>query len=60
MTKTMVKTFNGYKVVYHSDYKTNPFVITRGGKVVERYRDFHSCLYWLTQHLRNFESVEFR
>lgn len=60
MTKTMVKTFNGYKVVYHSDYKVNPFVITFNGKVVERYMDFHSCLYCLTQRIRNFESVEFR
>lgn len=60
MTKTMISTFNGYKVVYHSDYKLNPFVITFNGKVVERFADFHSCLYWLVQHTPDFDSVEFR
>lgn len=46
-TVQLIKTFNGYKVVYHSDYKINPYVITRNGKVVTRYEDLKSCAYWI-------------
>lgn len=57
MTKQLLKTFNGYTITYHSEYKTNPFVITNHGKVVERFADFHSSMVWVYNHIPNFERM---
>lgn len=53
MTRQILKTFNGYAITYHSDYKFNKFVITEHGKVVERYADLNSCICWIREHMQN-------
>lgn len=57
MTKQLLKTFNGYVVTYHSERKANPFVITDHGKVVEKYADFNSAMWWVANHIPNFDRM---
>jgi hypothetical protein len=57
MNKQLLKTFNGYVITYHSDRKTNPFVVTDHGKVVEKFADFSSSMAWVYHHIPNFERM---
>jgi hypothetical protein len=57
MTRQLLKTFNGYVITYHSDRKTNPFVITDHGKVVAKFADFRSSMAWVYNSIPNFERI---
>ena len=61
MMKSMqvLKTFKGYAVTYHDDYKQNKFVITQWGKVVAKYGDFLSCMRYIESVIGNFERIKF-
>lgn len=60
MTRQLLKTFLGYAVTYHSDRKSNPFVITCHGKVVEKFADFSSAMLWVHNQIPNFERIKER
>lgn len=58
MRRQLVKTFNGYSVVYDSNSKVNPFIILDRGKVETRYGDFHSCLIHIGRKIPNFDRIK--
>ena len=58
MTKQLMKTFDGYVITYHSDRKVNPFVVTKYGKVVEKFADFSSSMMWVHNCITNFERMK--
>lgn len=58
MTRQIAKMFGGYTITYHSDRKTNKFVITFRGKVVEKYGDYYSCVMYCLRQTGNFEEIK--
>ena len=55
MQRQLLKTFNGYEVVYDDKYRINRYIIKDKKKIIERYDDFTSCVYWIHQNMTNKE-----